>query len=178
MATRVEIDKARADVLAAQKQIGDSRSNILQTEKIISEELGKLSPRKRIPYTPRKVRSANLKYKRSLFGIRGEAAIAKEGLTQQESEINKYQTDVLQPAEAELSRIESYNANVAKENKEWSIAQKLVDRGLGWAAKSHSGIWDKIKQIYKYEKANKLAFINSVQEFQKINLQQLSQQLE
>ncbi len=171
MATRAEIDQAKADVLAAQEQIEESRTNIYTTEQNISSELGKLSPRKRIPYTPRQTRAAKLKYRRSLFGARGETASAREQLIEQEAEIGKYQTDVLQPAETELLGIEAHNREVAAYNAAVASVKKFASKGkVHLLAFWGEGLEKSLAKDYlKMQNAQKDQFRHDVQEFQQSN---------
>jgi len=126
MVTRAEIEKAKQEVGAAKTQIGESREQIRTSRKQISEELRRLKPVKRVPFTPRKERAIKVQYKRKL-GVAGAGLTeAEQQIAEQEADIKKYEQEILLPADASLKEVEKYNAAVR-------TIERAADKGMVWA---------------------------------------------
>jgi len=164
MVTRAEIEQAKQDVQKAQEQIQTSRGNIESTQEQVEQARGTLRRPKRVPFTPRKERLARSQYRRKLSGVEGELSSAEKQLAAQEEEIKKYQTEVLNPADAELKKIEDYNYAV-------SVIEKAAAKGMVWAhAFYDTGLVRELAQRYlKLEKMQKDAFRKEVEQFQQQN---------
>ncbi|MDD4110147.1 MAG: hypothetical protein PHS54_01185 [Clostridia bacterium] len=164
MVTRAEIEQAKQDVQKAQEQIQTSRGNIASTQEQVQQARGTLRRPKRVPFTPRKERLARSQYRRKLSGVEGELTSAEKQLAAQEAEIQKYQTEVLNPADAELRKIEEYNNAV-------ETIEKAAAKGMVWAHAFYGeGLVQELAQRYlKLEKAQKDLFRKRVAEFQNQN---------
>ena len=110
MATRAEIIKAREDVESAKSKIKESRSQVQSAQEQVSKGRQQLVRKKRVSFTPRKERLARKKFKGQLGAASQELSEAEKQLLAQKSKVQKYETDVLDPADEALTSYEREKA--------------------------------------------------------------------
>jgi len=96
MATRAEIQAAKAQATQTEQQLSSARGRV-------EEQLQSLARKKRVPFTPRKERVLRRKSKQELTGVKREIAAAEKG-------VQKYRQEVIQPAEQAISDYEAEKA--------------------------------------------------------------------
>jgi len=164
MVTRAEIEQAKKDVQQAEEQIDTSQAQVAEAQEKVVSELGKLKPRKRIPFTPRKERLSKQLYKRQLGKTQVELTAADKQLLEKEAEIQKYKKEVLAPADAQLKAIEDYNSAV-------ETVKKFASKGkVHLLAFWGEGLVKSLAKDYlRMENHAKEAFRNKVAEFEMQN---------
>lgn len=157
---KAEVQRAREQLLTAREQLKTSRTQASTNLQTIAEERLKISPRKRIPFTPRKVRAEKLKYKRELSKSESDMLRAQQEISEQEkllaakeAELAKYEGEVLGPYEKELIKVEEYNAAVDRINRladqnRYEVIALLTKYGKG-------AVREAAQKFLKYESLSK-----------------------